>query len=352
MNRTNVLGWCGAGLLVGVAAACGGDDGNGDGTFVPDAGRFVPDAGTSSGSSGTPGASSGRAPDASSGGSSSGGSEDAGSDDGGSSGASSSGLPPPQCAEGAAPGVDLGVVLELGSPAPSYVTVSEDGLVAAWVAGAPGAIDVHVAARAAVDAAFGVPQVLQGPWADDRVGLGATGLVLAALRENRLGFDAYERATTADPFVVAAQTPFVNLNAEGTDVGAAGQSYGDPMYARGEGFFGYSRYGGGIVDTLRLGSRPIGTSYSGDTPFSSATFLQASGTERRRPVALSADLRTFFYYDEVDDRAYVTSRDDRGEFVTPTSLGARLDARPIAGCGTLVFRDPAAPSQLRAVVYQ
>ena len=352
--------WFGVGLATLAAAACGGGGGGtGDGTFVSDAGSDAR-ASSSSGTLPRDGGSSGTVdPDASSSGatSSSGGS-DGGDDDGGSSGTTSSssgssGLPP-QCAGDAAPGADLGVVLELGEPAPSSVTVSEDGLTVAWVTGTAGDIDVHFADRTDVDADFGTPQTLHGAWAVDRVALGSAGLVLAALRADRLGFDAYEREAAGDAFVVAAKDPFGNVNEQGAAMADAGQSYGDPVLAHTDSFFIHSRYGGDLVRTLLLGSRlPVSTAYSQGTPFTDVTFLDAVGADRRRPVALTDDQRTLFYYDEVDDLAYATSRDDQGgSFGAPVSLGARLDARPIAGCGTLVFRDPATPSQLRAVAYE
>lgn len=349
--------WCGAGLLVAAAAACGGSDGTGDGTFVPDAGGSS-SSGASSGASGRDGGSSGASgSNGSSGATSSSSSGDAGTDGGssgaGSSSGGSSGLPP-ECAEGAEPGADLGVVLELGTPAPSSVTVAEDGLTVAWVTEADGNVVVHVTDRAGFDVPFGAPLTLSGAFANERVALGRDGLVLAVTNVDHHGFLAYERMARGTPFAVAAQSPFDNVNELGALGAESGASLGDPLYANNQGYFVFSQYGGGLTNTLRLGSRPmISKVYSGGEAFTDVVFLNAVGADRRQPIALSADQRSLFYYDQVDDQAYVTSRDDQaGTFAAPTSLGARLDARPIDGCGTLVFRDPATPTQLRAVAYE
>lgn len=341
-------------LGAALAIACGGGDSAGDGTFVPgadsgndarpptsrDGGRDAtpdPDPDASSSSSGDDGGSSG----GSSSGSSSGGS-------------SSSGALPPLCGEGAAPGAELGVVLDLGAPAPSFVTLSDDGLTAAWVTGTAGDIDVHYADRASVDAAFGAATVMHGIWALDRVAVGDVGTMLVMVRADRLGFDALTRADRATPFSAPPVDPFINLNDESAAMAEAGQSYGDPLLARADGFFVYSLRGDSVQQSLRLGTKlPVSIPYSVGAPITEAAFLARSGTSYRRPVAMLADQRTLFYFDEVDNTAYVTTRDaNGGEFAAPISLGARLDARPIPGCGSLVYRAPAEPDELRSVAFE
>lgn len=357
---TKRLGW---GLWLSVpalAVACSGSDGNGDGTFQPgnDAGA---DARPSS--SGSSGRDSGRDaagdPDASSGGSS-------GNDGGSSSGASSSssgetsssssgssGLPP-LCDGTAAPGAELGVVLSFGAPAPSHATLADDGLTVAWVTGTAGDIDVHYADRASVAAQFGAATTVHGSWAVDRVAVGSAGLMLVMVRTDRLGFDALVRADRASAFTVAAVDPFSNLNAESTAMAEAGQSYADPVLASSDRYFVYSLQGDGIQSSLRLGSKlPVSIPYSVGTPFTEAAFLAKSGSSYRRPVSLSADQRTLFFFDEVTTTAFAVSRDaNGGEFAAPVSLGARLDARPVPGCGSLVYRAPAALEELRSVAFE
>lgn len=345
------------------AAACGGGDSAGDGTFRPDAGSAGNVASSSSGSSnrdasapdddaGDPDASSSSGGEGDGGGSSSGGSSGASSS--GASSSSGSGGLPPLCAGDAEPGAELGMILEMGTPAPAFVTVSDDGLTAAWVTGTAGNIEVHYADRAGVALSFGSALTLQGEWALDRVAVGEVGRLLVAVRADRLGFVAFTRSERGVAFTAAAQDPFSNLNAEAEAMAAAGQSYADPILARFDSFFVYSLQGPGIAETVRVGSKvPVSIPYSVGAPIGSPAFLLASGDNLRRPVSLSADQRTLFYFDEVDDLAYVTSRNDSGgEFSTPIALGPRLDARPIPGCGTLVYRDPSAPTQLRSVAFE
>lgn len=360
-----IVGLAGLAAAMLVWSVACGDSGPslGDGTFTPDGGSSGAassgangasssgDVGASSGASG--GASSGGSGGSSSGGASSGAS--GGSSSGGSSSGasgSSSGGAPSLCVPEAAPGAELGVVLELGIPAPIAVTVSEDGLTAAWVRVGDDGVSVLIADRADLQAEFGAARTLTGAYAAARVGVGNNGLTLALVRADRLGFVALRRDDRDSTFAVVdeALSPFSNINEAGVALAEAGARYDDPLFARNDAYFLHSR--SGVPSSILLGTRlPVDVRYSEGTAFSGAAFLQASGAHLRRPLALSADLRTLFFFDEVDGNAYVTTRSEGGEFETSTSLGARLDVRPLPDCGTLLYRAPETPSQLRAVSF-
>jgi len=345
--------------ILGIAAACGGSDGTGDGTFQPgtDGGSDARPGTSTSGGTSSGGTRDGAVddPDAATSSSSSGEPDGGSSADGGaSSGSGGSSGAPPLCAGDSVPGAELGTVLQLGAPAPSAVTLSDDGLTVAWVTGTAGDIVVHHADRPNVAAAFGSEQTLAGAWAVDRVALGEVGLLLVMVRHDRLGFDAYTRAERGQPFTPSERDIFVNLNEQSAAMTEAGQSYANPVLARFDSYFVYSLQGAGVTDSLRLGTKlPVSIPYSVGSSFTSAPFLLASGDRLRRPVSLSPDQRTLFYFDDTNATSYSTTRDGNGgEFAAPVSLGPRLDARPVPGCGALVYRDPSVLSELRSIAFQ
>jgi hypothetical protein len=185
--------------------------------------------------------------------------------------------------------------------------------------------------------------VSSGTFADDRVALSPDGLRLVAVDADRQGFSELTRpARTGAGNTFGAPSPggYVNFDAAGTL--ASGQSFGDPVLGASDTTFYYSVYGGGQSATIYRAARLLaGDTWPLGAPLSGAP-LDAVGTARRRPTAISADDQTLFFWDEVAglERAGWIDR-GTGVFDNFVDLGSRAGAAPNAACDRLYYTAPA-----------
>ena len=233
-----------------------------------------------------------------------------------------------------------------------FGAVTPDELTVAWVTPSGG---VMYADRTDSSQAFGAGQTLAGTYEHDRVALGADGLTLIVVMQGAAAFGQVTRAARAQAFAGAPDTtPFAALNATGngeSDGGRPKGYVGDPVLsADGKQLF-FSVYGSGnMVDTVAL-SEKFGAGWLKPVILTQPE-LGATMAGRRRPTGLSADGKTFFWWDEIDNKEKAGWRKTATSFDLTFSgivdLGDKKDAQPTAKCTRLYFTNPpAAPSDVK-----
>lgn len=201
---------------------------------------------------------------------------------------------------------------------------------------------VQYADRASLDAEFSAAQMI--PASGEyfaQVTLSPDGLEFVGVRLDGTGFGVLTRAARGDAFAgLPDETPFEAL------YGAPAANYsngpfGDPVFSADGAHLFYS--------ALELDSNASATIYDArdaggiwpwGTPLSGA-FLYSEGGAFRRPTAVSSDLRTLFYWDELagEARASFRPRLDAA-FSGWESLGMRRNATPNRACDRLYYTAP------------
>jgi hypothetical protein len=196
---------------------------------------------------------------------------------------------------------------------------------------------VMVADRADASAPFGEPQQL-----DDTDFVQATvspdGLHLVGTRFGNFAFSEVVRESRDEPFSGEPDdTAFADLNHTVASIPVA-KSVGDPLLI-GDDWFVFSYYLSppDMSLTIRQGVGPL---YSFGVPIGGA-MLQAQGEERRIATGFGADLRTLFYWDEVEGVEQQAQRADAGsDFDRYQSLDDRRGAVPNEACDRLYYSAP------------
>lgn len=221
------------------------------------------------------------------------------------------------------------------------LSVTPNGLAAAWITGSDGDVTVHYVDRADTSSAFGPARTTTGAFAADRVALTPDGLGLAVVNADRLGFSLLSRASATEAFGGPGVGPFSNLNVQGATVfEPSGLTYADPLFAHGGLYFVFSRVGGPATDpTVILGSR-----FSGSDPFSpggayAETGLLPDGTNRKIVTSMSSDERTLFVWDQAlqKSRAMTLSPNPYTHVTSAVDLGTMRDVQVSTDCKTVYY---------------
>jgi hypothetical protein len=249
-------------------------------------------------------------------------------------------LPGALCDAGASwgPGTPVDVA---APPGAIFQTITPDELTIAWTYDAGASVAVAWADRATTADPFGDPQTApSGTFADDRVAISPDGLRLVVLNDDRKGFSEMTRPVRAgagNAFGAPATGAYANFDASGAL--GAGQSFGDPVLADGDGAFYYSLYDGVQTATLyRTARLSPGDAWPLGAPISGGPDLAAQGVLRRRPTGVSSDQATLFFWDEVagiERAAWIDAA--TGAFDSFVDLGARAGAVPNAACDRLYY---------------
>ena len=213
----------------------------------------------------------------------------------------------------------------------SGLTPDEGTLV--WLSGD----SVFYADRSDPSESFGEPREL-----DDTDFVQATispdGLHLVGTRFGNFSFAEVVRESRDEPFSGEPdETAFVDLNGTVASIPVA-KSVGDPLLI-GDDWFVFSYYLSppDMSLTIRQGVGPL---WSFGVPIGGA-MLQAIGDERRVATGFGADLRTLFYWDEVEGIQQQAQRAEAGaDFDRYQSLGDRRGAVPNEACDRLYYSAP------------
>lgn len=219
-------------------------------------------------------------------------------------------------------------------------SVSGDELTIAWFV----ADELRYADRASRDAEFGAARSVDG---GERYFSGATlssdGLTLIGVRKDGKAFGMVRRVSRAAAFAgTFDETMFAELAAAPGTFRARGP-FGDPVLASDGLSLIFSNLDPAsdaaptLYEARRLGARdpwPFGSSIEGEMLFASEGLF-------RRPSALSADGRTLFYTDELENESRAAYRSvSGGPFETSVSLGERARAVPNGACDRLYYSAP------------
>lgn len=220
-------------------------------------------------------------------------------------------------------------------------SVTPDELTIAWTSGNA----IFYSDRASSTDAFGTAQNLDvaagitaGTYAADRVALSPDGLRLVVVNADEQGFSEFTRTArigSGNTFASPDVGGFGNIDLDTP----SGASVGDPVIGATDTTFFYSVYGGGATSTIYRALRLTSTdAWSSGAALDVATDLQAQGSSRRQPTAISSDNRTLFFYDQVNsiERASWIN-ESTGEFDTFADLGTRVWAAPNSACSTLYY---------------
>lgn len=243
--------------------------------------------------------------------------------------------PAPVCAKNAVWAAPAPVLADLGAAA--FATMTADELSFAWVTGSEGNVTVHVVDRADTATPFGAEQTITGAYAFDRVALTSDGLRIFLVTDDRRHAVEQRRENRGDAFGDERSGSFAELaNYADTDM-PAGEKIGDLVLAADDRTLIYSQFDGASAHTIRTSFRIFANdSWPVGTPIPARPELDATGQGRRRPMGISADRKTLFYWDETTNksRAAWTNKapDDFSFFVT---LGDATFAAPNAACDRL-----------------
>jgi len=238
---------------------------------------------------------------------------------------------PPLC-----PGPDAwseGTRLELSTNDDDRLfAMTPDELTMVWQAGE----GIFYADRASAEDEFaeaveledtGFVQVAVSPDGLRLVGTRATLQAFAELvRESR------DQAFTGDP----DETAFADLNYAVSSIPVSRQ-IGDPLLVDELMIFSYYDSASDATWTIRQGSGPP---WSFGVPIGGEMLLSVAG-KRRIATGLGSDLRTLFYWDEVEEVEQAAERaDPGGTFDRYASLGDRRGATPNTACDRLYYSAP------------
>ena len=231
--------------------------------------------------------------------------------------------------------IGAGTLLPISTSADDVgLSVTPDGLSAAWTTALGDVITIHYVDRSTTSAAFGPEQIVTGAYGSRRVALRSDGLGLAAVNADGLGFSYLERAERTEAFGAPSVGPFALLATQGADeLGPAGERFDNPVFARHDMFLLYTRVGAASSRTF------VSTRFSSTAPFAGgAPFAEeALGSGRRIVTGASEDVRSLFVWDEVAEKSRLVTLNASSLVVGNVELGAMRDVQPSADCKTFWF---------------
>jgi hypothetical protein len=226
--------------------------------------------------------------------------------------------------------------------------ITPDELTIAWTSNSV----IWYADRASTADAFGTPQDLDqgasitaGTYTANRVALSPDGLRIVVVSADLQGFSELTRTArtgSGSTFASPDQTAFGNINADTP----SGGSVGDPVIGASDTTFFYSVYGAGDDNTVYRALRLTPTdAWSSGAALNVTSALQAQGSLRRQPTAISSDNRTLFFYDQVNSIERASWINEMtGQFDTYADLGAHINAAPNSACSVLYYSAAGASS--------
>jgi len=227
-----------------------------------------------------------------------------------------------------------GTLLPISTPADDVgLSVTPDGLSAAWTTADGDVVTVHYVDRSSTSAPFGPERLVTGAYGSRRVALRSDGLGLAAVNADGLGFSYLERAVRAEPFGAPSVGPFELLAMQGAEeLGPAGERFDNPVFARLDMFLLYTRVGAASSQTF------VSTRFSVTAPFAGgAPFAEEALGGRRVVTGASKDVRSLFVWDELDRKSRMVTLNASSLVVGDVELGAMRDVQPSADCKTFWF---------------
>jgi hypothetical protein len=262
--------------------------------------------------------------------------------------------PPPNAVCNPSASWGAGALLSISSALDDELdAITPDELTIAWTEGTGSTATIQVADRASSTAAFDAPQAIPaGSFSTARAALSPDGLTLVVVDADGQGFSELTRSSRTAPgntFGSPATGPFTNF----LDALPAGESYGDPVLSADDNAFYYSIYApqplpdaGATTTTIFRAARLIPTDmWPLGAPLTTSTGLDAQGTLRKQPTAISSDEQTLFFWDQVTGTERAAFIDEStGAFDDFVSLGARTMAAPNAACTTLYYSAAGASS--------
>lgn len=221
----------------------------------------------------------------------------------------------------------------------SGLSVTPDGLSAAWTTAAGGIVTVHYVDRASATDGFGPARLVTGAFGSRRVALQHDGLGLALVNADGLGFAYLARADRTQIFAAATTQPFELLAAQGIeDLAPAGERFDNPVFARGDMFLFYTRVGPTASRTFVSTRFSTSAPFAGGAPFAEAALGgEGEGGQRRVVTGASEDVRTLFVWDEVAEKSRLVTLTASSAVAGDVELGTMRDVQPSADCTTFWF---------------
>ncbi len=231
------------------------------------------------------------------------------------------------------------------------LSVTLDGLTAAWSTTSGLVVTIHSVDRASTAATFDTARTLTGPFSPGRVALTPDGLGLAVVNEDGLGFSLLRRVARGDAFGAPTEGAFSQLNAQGAEtLGPAGERYADPLFARNGGYFFFSRFTAESTRTVHLASRILlGDAYSTGGLFAEATFTSTPGG-RNIVTGASDDVRTLFVWNQSTNKSRTVRLNASGFVVSSAELGPMRDVQTSSDCRTFYFSQGSPADMFRATL--
>lgn len=221
------------------------------------------------------------------------------------------------------------------------LSVTPDGLTAAWTTEELGVVTVHYADRATMADPFGAAQSISGAFAPGRVALAASGLGLAVVNADGLGLTWFPRAARTDPFGAGEVGPFSGFPDFVTAELAPGDRLANPMFARDDGFLLFTRVTADGNITYVTTRFDLAGPFAGGAKFVDTVFGIEPGVgipgARRVVTGASADLRTLFVWDETASKTRVIHLTAQNTLDTDVELGDMRDVGTTANCKTFYF---------------
>ncbi len=213
------------------------------------------------------------------------------------------------------------------------LSVTPDGLSAAWTTAENGIITVHYVDRASAAAPFGAERITTGAFGSRRVALRSDGLGLAVVNADRLGFSYLERADRAESFGAPSVGPFELLSAQGSEeLAHIGEHFDNPVFARLDMFLFYTRVGTTTSQTF------VSTRFSLTAPFAGgAPFAEDALGGSRIVTGASEDVRSLFVWDDLLQKSRMVTLSASSLVVGDVELGSMRDVQASADCKTFWF---------------
>ncbi len=216
------------------------------------------------------------------------------------------------------------------------LSVTLDGLSAAWTTEAGGVVTIHVVDRPATTDGFGSERTIAGTYASGRVALAQSGLGLAIVNADGLGITYLARAARTDAFGPPDVGPFSGLATFATnELAPAGERLANPLFARDDAFLFFTRItaaGWVTYVATRFGTE---APFSGGAPYVEGA-LGVAGA-RRVLTGASKDLRTLFVWDDVGTKTHVLQLSATSEPVSDVPVGEIKDLQTTIDCKTFWY---------------
>ncbi|MGZ3421044.1 MAG: hypothetical protein ACXVEF_11280 [Polyangiales bacterium] len=218
---------------------------------------------------------------------------------------------PPLCPSAYSDGPATSVTFPGPTDGALLAAITWDELTMVWTTTSGSTVSVHYADRASRDAAFTTDHLLPaslGPFAEDKVGLSADGLLLMFTSADHKTLRQITRGSRTATFDEATVTgsPFTRISGAGGEGGPAKQ-LSDLVLSKDGNWLFYTDLlrtsGPSIMLSIKLGD---GT-WDFPNPITASSLSIDTG-RRRRPTGISSDSRTLFYFDEVSEATYVAFR--------------------------------------------